>query len=65
MNGSEDPRLYMAAERTVLAWIRTGVALIGFGFIVARFGLFLRELTLGAISAQVPRGAALTLPIQL
>ena len=35
---------YLAAERTVLAWIRTGLALMGFGFVVARFGLFLREL---------------------
>jgi uncharacterized protein (DUF302 family)/uncharacterized membrane protein YidH (DUF202 family) len=35
---------YLAAERTVLAWIRTGLALMGFGFVVARFGLFLQEL---------------------
>jgi putative membrane protein len=35
----------MAAERTFLAWIRTGLALMGFGFVVARFGLFLRELS--------------------
>jgi putative membrane protein len=28
----------------LLAWIRTGIALMGFGFVVARFGLFLREL---------------------
>ena len=34
---------YLAAERTFLAWIRTGLALMGFGFVVARFGLFLRE----------------------
>lgn len=34
----------MAAERTLLAWIRTGIALMGFGFVVARFGFFLREL---------------------
>jgi putative membrane protein len=39
-----DPRIPLAAERTLLAWIRTGVALMGFGFVVARFGLFLREL---------------------
>jgi uncharacterized protein (DUF302 family)/uncharacterized membrane protein YidH (DUF202 family) len=34
----------LAAERTFLAWIRTGLALMAFGFVVARFGLFLREL---------------------
>jgi uncharacterized protein (DUF302 family)/uncharacterized membrane protein YidH (DUF202 family) len=35
---------YLAAERTLLAWLRTGLALMGFGFVVARFGLFLQEL---------------------
>jgi uncharacterized protein (DUF302 family)/uncharacterized membrane protein YidH (DUF202 family) len=35
---------YLAAERTLLAWIRTGLALMGFGFVVARFGIFLQEL---------------------
>ncbi len=34
---------YLAAERTVLAWLRTGLALMGFGFVVARFGLFLQQ----------------------
>jgi len=35
---------YLAAERTLLAWIRTGLALMGFGFVVARFGLFLQQM---------------------
>ena len=36
-----DPRVYFAAERTLLAWVRTGIAVMAFGFVVARFGLFL------------------------
>ncbi len=41
------PSDYLAAERTFLAWIRTGLALMGFGFVVARFGLFLQALQNG------------------
>lgn len=47
-SSTDDPRVYFAAERTLLAWIRTGLALMGFGFVVARFGLFLRELRFAA-----------------
>lgn len=39
-----DPRIFFAAERTLLAWIRTGLALMALGFVVARFGMLLREL---------------------
>src|SRR5262245_7889242 len=39
-----DPRVQLAAERTLLAWVRTGLSLMGFGFVVARFGLFLHEM---------------------
>jgi putative membrane protein len=58
--GQSDPRVYFAAERTFLAWIRTGLALMGFGFVVARFGLFLRELSMrnagpSQLSAQTTR----------
>jgi putative membrane protein len=49
-NAHRDPRVYLAVERTFLAWVRTGLALMGFGFVVARFGLFMREVrVLGAI----------------
>jgi putative membrane protein len=37
-----DPRVFFAAERTQLAWLRTGITVMGFGFVIARFGLFLR-----------------------
>lgn len=41
MISDEDPRIYFASERTLLAWVRTGIAILGLGFLVARFGLFL------------------------
>ena len=43
----------MSAERTLLAWIRTGIAVMAFGFVVARFGLFLQLMPAGN-AAQVP-----------
>jgi putative membrane protein len=59
MQGSQpdDPRVRFAAERTFLAWIRTGLAMTGFGFVVARFGMFLRELAAarGAEDPHSPR----------
>ncbi|MCU0546466.1 MAG: DUF202 domain-containing protein [Oscillatoriaceae cyanobacterium Prado104] len=36
-------REHQANERTFLAWLRTSLALIGFGFAIARFTLFLRQ----------------------
>ncbi len=35
----------MANERTFLAWVRTSIAVTGLGFVVARFGLWLRQLS--------------------
>ena len=47
-NPSEPPepetlRVHQANERTMLAWLRTGIALMAFGFAIARFGVFLRQ----------------------
>jgi len=50
----------LAAERTFLAWIRTGLALMGFGFVVARFGLFLQQVqALHVVAAQKSYGLSL------
>ncbi len=35
---------HMANERTYLAWIRTGITIIALGFVVAKFGLLLKEI---------------------
>lgn len=40
-----DPRIgdHLANERTFLAWIRTSISVIVFGFVVAKFGITLRQ----------------------
>jgi putative membrane protein len=53
-DSDRDPRIYMAAERTFLAWIRTGLALMAFGFVVARVSALVN---LGSSPAS-PSGAA-------
>lgn len=41
-------REHLANERTLLAWVRTAIALMALGFVVARFGLFLKEIAVQA-----------------
>ena len=51
-----EPDVFFAAERTYLSWIRTGVALMGFGFVLARFALVVHQLqSMG--SAPLPEDA--------
>lgn len=37
---------YLANERTFLAWIRTGIAIMAFGFVAVKFSLFLNQIKL-------------------
>jgi putative membrane protein len=42
---------HAANERTFLAWVRTGIAMIAFGFVIEKFNLFLRAIATEALSA--------------
>ena len=52
---SEDRKAteYLANERTFLAWIRTSIAIISLGFVVAKFAVWLRELAV-RLAPQTP-----------
>jgi putative membrane protein len=45
MSDLNDPRVFFAAERTLLAWTRTSLTLMAFGFMIERFSLFLLMLS--------------------
>lgn len=51
---ASDPRVFFAAERTLLAWVRSGITVMALGFVVAKFGLFL-----SLLSASSPANSAL------
>lgn len=51
---TERQRDHQANERTFLAWLRTSIALIGFGFAITRFGLFLRQLNFVITQTETP-----------
>ncbi len=51
-----DSRVFFAAERTLLAWMRTGLTVMALGFVVARFGLFLAVIAPASAAAPASRG---------
>ena len=44
LKGRRNRRVHMANERTFLAWIRTSVAIMAFGFVVEKFSLFVKQM---------------------
>src|SRR5215469_5482224 len=53
----------LANERTFLAWLRTSIAVMSLGFVIARFGLWLRELAVQINPHVVLRHTGLSLPL--
>jgi putative membrane protein len=53
-----NPSDHLANERTFLAWIRTGIGIMAFGFVVVKFSLFIKQLAviLGAKAEFQPKG---------
>jgi putative membrane protein len=62
-NSETRTREHLANERTLLAWVRTAIALMGLGFVVARFGLFLRQLSVESGRTQEAEALGLSTPI--
>ena len=50
------PADFMANERTFLAWIRTSIALMGFGFVIVKFALFVKQVAIMMGGKGVPPG---------
>lgn len=53
---------YLANERTFLAWIRTAISLLGLGFALAKFSLWIRDLAAG-VGRPFPAGTGTTFPM--
>jgi putative membrane protein len=58
VRGMRNRRVHMANERTFLAWIRTSIAVMAFGFVVEKFSLFVKQMAfyLGKESSPPPPG---------
>lgn len=47
------PNDHLANERTFLAWIRTSIGIMGFGFVVVKFSLFTRQLAAAVVTSEL------------
>lgn len=45
-NIKQNAREHLANERTLLAWIRTSIGIMAFGFVVVKFSLFVKQISL-------------------
>ena len=56
--GRHNRRVHMANERTFLAWVRTSIAIMAFGFVVEKFSLFVKQMAyyLGKEASPPPPG---------
>ena len=55
-SGVSNRRVHMANERTFLAWIRTSIGIMAFGFVVEKFALFLKQITFFLGKTESPQG---------
>lgn len=60
-------RVHMANERTFLAWIRTSISIMAFGFVVEKFSLFVKQFAyyLGKEASPPPAGYSAVLGVIL
>jgi putative membrane protein len=63
INDDKKATEYLANERTFLAWIRTSIAVISLGFVVAKFSVWLKELAARLDPSIHTNGAGASLPI--
>jgi putative membrane protein len=54
---------YLANERTFLAWVRTSISIVGLGFVVAKFGVWMRELAVRLAPGSHIPSTGISLPI--
>ncbi|MCF2443448.1 DUF202 domain-containing protein [Dyadobacter sp. CY345] len=66
-NSGSKPNDFLANERTYLAWIRTGIGIMAFGFVVVKFSLFVKQigLALGTTISVPSRGYSASIGIVL